>query len=138
MVVFCIILLLVLAWVYKEVTMGVCKNTNSMDGKTVVITGGSDGIGLEAAAELARRGAQIVIGCRRTSLAVERIKQACPTASVDAFPLDLSSKQSVMEFASRVMQHCSKIDVLINNAGMVGRYGTSIRPDRHHLLRLCR
>jgi len=107
-------------WIYKEVTMGVCRNRNSMAGKTVVITGGSDGIGLETAIDLVKRGARLIIGCRRTQQATDRIFAAVPEAEVGAIPLDLSCKDSVLDFCSQVRQYCSKIDVLINNAGIAG------------------
>jgi len=107
-------------WIYKELTMGVCRNKNSMTGKTVLITGGSEGIGLQTAIDLAKRGAKLIIGCRRAQQAVDRIQGVVPGSDVTAFRLDLSSKDSITEFCSKVRQTTSTIDVLINNAGIVG------------------
>ena len=87
----------------------------------MVFISGSDGIGLETAIDLAKRGARLIIGCRRTQQATDRIFAAVPEAEVGAIPLDLSCKDSVLDFCSQVRQYCSKIDVLINNAGIAGR-----------------
>ena len=55
-------------WIYKELTMGVCRcvapSEKRLKEKVVVITGGSSGIGLQTAIELAKHGAKIIIGCR--------------------------------------------------------------------------
>ena len=83
----------------------------SQAGKTVVITGASSGIGLEAAKVLNEKGANVIAAVRNPSKA----KSVLPT-SVEIRDLDLSDLNSVHNFASDLN---SKIDVLLNNAGVM-------------------
>ncbi len=53
--------LLAAAWLLKELTMGLCFCRRTLKGKTVLVTGGTAGVGYEAALEFARRGASVVI-----------------------------------------------------------------------------
>lgn len=62
--------LLVLLKIYLQMTTGVCKSTNKLNGKTVIITGANTGIGKETALDLARRGARIILACRSVQKAV--------------------------------------------------------------------
>ena len=50
--------------IHLMATMGVCRSQRSMHGKTVIITGGSAGIGKQTALDLAGRGARVILGCR--------------------------------------------------------------------------
>jgi NAD(P)-dependent dehydrogenase (short-subunit alcohol dehydrogenase family) len=91
-----------------------------MTGRTVVITGGNSGIGLEAAVELGRMGADVVITARdmnRGAAAVAEITRRTGSGTVGLVHLDLCDLASVRQAADDVLARCDRIDVLINNAG---------------------
>ena len=91
----------------------------SMVGKTVLLTGGTAGIGLATAVGLAEMGAHLAITGRdreRTEGAAREIRAAGP-GNVDAFIADLSSQTEVRRLASEVLQGLPRIDVLVNNVG---------------------
>ncbi|KYF70036.1 oxidoreductase [Sorangium cellulosum] len=94
----------------------------SQVGRVAVITGGNTGIGLETARALAERGATVVLACRdmeRAGAAVEQIKARAPGATVRAVRLDLGSLASVREAAGELRAAHDRIDLLINNAGVL-------------------
>lgn len=91
----------------------------SMAGKTVLITGGTGGIGKATALGLAARGARVAITGRdaeRAARAAEEIR-AVASAPVEVFIADLSSQQEVRGLAGEVMQTLDRLDVLVNNVG---------------------
>jgi NAD(P)-dependent dehydrogenase (short-subunit alcohol dehydrogenase family) len=93
-----------------------------MTGKTVVITGGNTGIGKEAAVGLAELGSRIVITSRnaeRGRAAREEIIERSGSGDVEVMPLDLASFRSIRSFASDLLDRCDRIDVLVNNAGLI-------------------
>ncbi|XP_076825082.1 retinol dehydrogenase 14-like isoform X1 [Clavelina lepadiformis] len=94
-----------------------------MDGKTVVITGADQGIGFETALDLARRGARVIMGSRKTDdgeKAKAKILKECPDANVVAIKLNLASFVSIHVFARRINDNEPRLDVLINNAAITG------------------
>src|SRR5947209_860621 len=96
--------------------------TTDMSGKTVVITGGNSGIGFETAAALAGVGAEVVITARDAAKGEQATKEVAsrhPGASVDLVVFDLGSLASVRDGAKQILDKCPRIDVLINNAGLV-------------------
>lgn len=98
----------------------------SQKGKTVIVTGANSGIGYETALELARKGATVVIACRseaRGKEAEKKITQALETTSTAGratfMQLDLSSLESVRTFAAAFKAAYDRLDLLINNAGVM-------------------
>ncbi|CAH2071136.1 unnamed protein product, partial [Iphiclides podalirius] len=94
-----------------------------MVGKVVIITGGSSGIGLETATNLAERGAKVIIACRsvrRAAAAKLEIIKKTGNTNVHHRPLDLSSLRSVREFCNLILKTEQRLDVLINNAAAGG------------------
>jgi NAD(P)-dependent dehydrogenase (short-subunit alcohol dehydrogenase family) len=93
-----------------------------MQGKTVVVTGGTSGIGEVAAVDLAKKGARIVLIARDRARAADtmaKLKAANPAAEHAVHFADLSSIADMKRVANEVAAAEPKIDVLINNAGAV-------------------
>ena len=93
-----------------------------MKGKTVVITGASSGIGLVTARELARQGAKIVMVVRnrdKTLRAIDEIKREVADAQFELVIADLYSLAEVRRAGAEIRASHPKIDVLINNAGLI-------------------
>lgn len=91
-------------------------------GRVVVITGANSGIGLEAARALAGAGAIVVMAARnpaKLAAAVDDIRSTTGRADVHPVELDLSSLESVRNAAKQVLEGWDRLDVLVNNAGVV-------------------
>jgi NAD(P)-dependent dehydrogenase (short-subunit alcohol dehydrogenase family) len=92
------------------------------DGRIVVITGASSGVGFETARLFAAKGAGVVLACRdhgRARRAMERIAAEVPGARIEELSLDLASLASVRAAAAELRSRHRRIDVLINNAGVM-------------------
>src|SRR5215467_11805542 len=96
---------------------------NGVAGKQVLLTGGTGGIGLAAAQELARRGAHLAIVARSEAKAVEAVRQIRAASGsdgeVDVLLADLSSQASIRRLAAEVLERYPTLQVLVNNAGGV-------------------
>src|SRR5438067_6932521 len=91
-----------------------------MVGKTVLVTGGTGGIGKATALGLARLGARVGITGRdmtRAEAAAADIRAAANNAAVDVFAADLSSQAEVRRLARDVLDKYPRLDVLVNNVG---------------------
>jgi len=91
-----------------------------LNGKTVLITGGSRGLGLVMAREFAREGARLVL-CARDEVELQSAQNDLETlgAEVMTVPCDITDKQSVTQMIERVNSRFGGVDVLVNNAGII-------------------
>jgi NAD(P)-dependent dehydrogenase (short-subunit alcohol dehydrogenase family) len=91
-------------------------------GRVAVVTGANSGLGLATARELARAGARVVLGVRNTTKgdeAAATIRAQAPAAELEVRQLDLADLESVWEFAGALAAAHDRIDLLINNAGIM-------------------
>ena len=109
-------------------------STRPESGKTVLVTGATGGIGLETARALARMGAHVVIGARdlaRGRAVVDELVRSGGKAEL--LPIDMASLASVREAAARFAAAHPRLDVLVNNAGVVTR-DRQVSPDGHEVI----
>ncbi|MET8419388.1 SDR family NAD(P)-dependent oxidoreductase [Streptomyces sp. NPDC005134] len=91
--------------------------STTLEGKVVLVTGASSGIGRATALALSKSGARVAVGARRT----DRLK----TLAEDAFgeilllELDVTDRQSVNDAVAATVEHFGVLDVLVNNAGVM-------------------
>ena len=91
-------------------------------GRFALVTGANSGIGYQAALELARHGAHVLLGCRsqqKAQDAVARLRAAVPDAKADFVLLDMASLRSIRDFAASFASSGLALDLLINNAGVM-------------------
>ena len=91
-------------------------------GRVAIVTGANSGIGFEAAKALALNGAMVVVACRsqtRGDQAVASILEAAPGAAIELMLLDLANLGSVREFVAAFLDRFDRLDLLINNAGVM-------------------
>ena len=116
----CLITIILLFFIRKYFKGGQCKSKHSMEGKVIIVTGASAGIGKESAIDLAKHGAQVILACRNE----EKTKEAMKSLNEEEKKLvkfiycDLSDFNSIIKFAEKVRQEYNKIDILMNNAGL--------------------
>jgi NAD(P)-dependent dehydrogenase (short-subunit alcohol dehydrogenase family) len=93
-----------------------------MQGKVCLVTGATSGIGLESVRALARQGATVVLSGRdagRGEAALAEVRRTVPDAKLDLLLADLTSLASVRKLAQDFQSRYSRLDVLLNNAGLI-------------------
>jgi NAD(P)-dependent dehydrogenase (short-subunit alcohol dehydrogenase family) len=93
-----------------------------LSGKVAVVSGANAGLGLAISAALARQGARVLMACRnqaKAQTAAEGIVANQPDARVEVVPLDLASLASVHALADELVRTERRLDLLINNAGLM-------------------
>merc|ERR1711907_507247 len=95
-----------------------------MDGKVVLITGGTSGVGYQTAVALAKAGARLIITSRSSTRALDAAKLVAEDAfvscaQIDGVALDVSSLESVKRCAAEIVAKYSRLDALVHNAGNV-------------------
>lgn len=103
------------------------ENIADQNGRIVIVTGSSSGIGYEAARVLANKNAEVIIAVRnleKGESAADKIRAQNADANVKVMQLDLADLASTRKFADEFKAAYSKLDLLINNAGvMIPPYG---------------
>lgn len=97
-------------------------NVPDQNGRVIVVTGSSSGIGFETARVLAEKGATVIIAVRnqqKGDAAVAKIKAGNDSADVSVMLLDLANLKSVKDFSTQFHEKYSRLDLLINNAGVM-------------------
>jgi NAD(P)-dependent dehydrogenase (short-subunit alcohol dehydrogenase family) len=98
------------------------ENIPDLTGKIAIVTGANRGIGFATVKALAYKGAAVVLACRskdKGEAAVRRIALECPGAKAELLQLDLSDLASVRRFAGEFTSRYDRLDILINNAGVM-------------------
>lgn len=98
------------------------SSIGDLSDKTAVITGGNTGLGLKTALELARRGAEVIIGSRSSQngeAAVATIQSEVPNAKVNYQQLDLTDPLSIDDFSNACLSHLKRLDIFLHNSGLV-------------------
>jgi NAD(P)-dependent dehydrogenase (short-subunit alcohol dehydrogenase family) len=97
------------------------KDVLPLDGKVALVTGANSGLGLEATKVLARHGAKVLLACRNAGKAEAAAEEvgAVATGAVEIVPLDLASLTSIAAAAKLVSSNESRLDLLLNNAGLM-------------------
>jgi len=98
------------------------ENILDQEGKVVIVTGSNSGLGYEAAEVLANKNATVIVAVRnevKGNAAVEKIKVENPNANIQVMLVDLANLESVRKFAENFKKKFEKLDLLINNAGVM-------------------
>ncbi|MEX2248376.1 MAG: SDR family NAD(P)-dependent oxidoreductase, partial [Parvibaculum sp.] len=93
------------------------KNLFSVAGKTVLITGGSRGIGEMIATGFVENGAKVYITARKAQACNELAEELSKKGTCISLPFDLGTQEGIAGIAAELSKREKKLDVLINNAG---------------------
>lgn len=99
------------------------RDIPDQSGRTALVTGANGGLGLEIARALAGRGAHVVMASRNQEKARDAqkdISNSFPNATTEIRELDLASLESVEQLAKGLLEDFNQVDLLINNAGVMG------------------
>ena len=107
-----------------------------MSGRVAIVTGANSGIGFDTARALAEKGAGVLLACRsleKAGAAAADIRAKNPAGPVAVLPLDLADLESVRRFAETFKAQHERLDLLINNAGiMMVPYGKTAQDFETH------
>lgn len=98
------------------------ENIPDLSGKTIIVTGGNSGLGYESVKAFALKGAEVILACRtieKGEKAKAEIMQFKPAGSIEVMKIDLMDLASVKSFADEFLKKYPKLNVLLNNAGIM-------------------
>ncbi|MCA0972425.1 SDR family NAD(P)-dependent oxidoreductase [Halobacillus litoralis] len=94
----------------------------SLEGQVIIVTGGNGGLGYEAVNVFAKRGAKVILASRsieRGQEAHAKLTKETPEADIEVMELNLGDLESVHQFAHAFKQKYDRLDILLNNAGVM-------------------
>ncbi len=97
-------------------------NMPDLQEKVVIVTGGNSGLGFESVKAFVRKGAKVILACRSMEKGEQarlKILKEVPAAKIETAELDLTDLESVRQFAKAFQKNHSRLDVLLNNAGIM-------------------
>ena len=100
----------------------IVENIPDLTGKIIIVIGGNSGLGYESVKAFASKGAEVVLACRSAEKGEEartEILKAFPEGKIQVMQLDLGELESVRNFAASFKNSHKKLDVLLNNAGIM-------------------
>jgi short-subunit dehydrogenase len=107
--------------------------TKRVEGKNILITGASSGIGLTTAHQLADAGAHVILMARsQDTLAQVKAEIESRGGQASIFPCDLNDLEAIDQVSERILEEIQQIDILINNAGRSIRRAVHESTDRFH------
>ncbi len=98
------------------------ENIPDLSGKTIIVTGGNSGLGYESVKAFVEKGANVILASRSIEKGINaraEIEKIKITGSIDVMELDLQDFESIKTFVSKFKLKYSKLDILLNNAGIM-------------------
>lgn len=98
------------------------KHISTQHGRLAIVTGANIGLGYETALALLKKDIKVILACRnldKAQKAKEELLQKVPKGEIDILQIDLSSLESVRTFAQNFLDQYNRLDLLINNAGVM-------------------
>jgi protochlorophyllide reductase len=98
------------------------NNMSDQTGRVAIVTGANSGLGYETSLALAQKNATVIMACRnlkKGEAALRDVRSKAPNASVELMQLDLGDLSSVRSFAEGFQSKYDRLDILINNAGIM-------------------
>ena len=95
---------------------------SNQEGRVVIVTGANTGLGYETALSLAEHKAKVIMACRnllKAETAKSQILEQVPAATIECMEIDLSILESVRQFSRAFQSKFDRLDLLINNAGVM-------------------
>jgi len=106
----------------KQEKVGFLKDTDRLDGKTVLVDGASSGLGFAVAVQLAARGARVIMACRSGIPGKgEEVKRRTGNQRIEMVHVDYSDVISIQKFILTIREKYAPLDIVISNAAMVPR-----------------
>jgi len=104
----------------KQKDVVILKDSDTLEGRKVLITGASSGLGFEAAVQFARRGASVIMACRSgVPEKGEMVRKLSGNSDVEMLQVDLSDIESIISLVDNLKKSSLKLDILICNAAVV-------------------